>query len=66
MKTGVLHKMLVVGYLTEYRVGGERREEREERRGERREERITFSKAIDNLNAVLGFVRRSSTFAIVP
>ena len=26
--------MLVVGYLTKYRVGGEEREEREERRGE--------------------------------
>ena len=29
-KTGVLHEMLVVGYLTEYRVGGERRGERGE------------------------------------
>jgi hypothetical protein len=29
MKTGVLHKMLVVGYLTKYRVGGEERGERE-------------------------------------
>jgi len=28
IKTGVLHKMLVVGYLTEYRVGGERERER--------------------------------------